>query len=153
MRIETLLIAVISLFEVIPCTANSSLPIQNSPYKSYYSWLIAENHNSLNENDTKITLFQQLDLSAEQQKKVKQIHSIYYPKIIKIRKKLTAIKEELTVMMSSTESATMIRLKHQEMLDLRRELGKLQLESMLETREVLTLEQRQNFAELLRSRK
>lgn len=153
MRIETLLIAAVSLFEVIPCTANSSLSIQNSPAKSDYSWLIAENHDSLNENDAKITLFQQLDLTSEQQKKVKQIHRLYYPKIIKIRKKLTAIKEELTVMMSSTESATMIRQKHQEMLDLRRELGKLQLESMLETREILTLEQRQNFAELLRSRR
>ena len=92
-------------------------------------------------------------LSKLVKKKIEQIHLIYYPKIIKIREKLTAIKEELTAMMASTEPAINIRSKHQEILNLRQELGKLQLETMLETREVLTLEQRQNFADLLKSEK
>ena len=55
-------------------------------------------------------------------------------------------------MMASAESPTTIRNKHQEILKLRQELGELQLETMLATREILTVEQRQDFAEILRSR-
>ncbi|MEM9276807.1 MAG: Spy/CpxP family protein refolding chaperone [Cyanobacteria bacterium P01_F01_bin.143] len=153
MRLDTLLIAAISFFEIIPCSANSSLSIRNSSEKIYSSWVIADNHTSLNDSDAKITLFQKLDLTAAQQKKIERIHLLYYPEIIKIKEELTAIKEELTIMMSGNESATMIRRKHQEILNLRQELGKLQLESMLQTREILTLEQRQNFADLLRAKK
>lgn len=152
MRIATLLITAFSFFKTIPCSANTSLPIQNLPGELVPSWLVAENHHSIDHGDSKITLFQQLNLTANQQKKIEKIHRFYYPKIIKLKKQLAAIKEELTNMMSSTESATVIRIKHQEVLEIRQELGKLQLETMLETREVLTLEQRQNFAELLRAR-
>ncbi|ELS01313.1 P pilus assembly/Cpx signaling pathway, periplasmic inhibitor/zinc-resistance associated protein [Xenococcus sp. PCC 7305] len=152
MRIATLLITVFSFFKTIPCSANASFPIQNLSRELYSSWLIAENHHSIDHGGSKITLFQQLNLTVNQQEKIEKIHRFYYPKIIKLKKQLTVIKEELTNMMSSTESATVIRIKHQEVLEIRQKLGKLQLETMLETREVLTLEQRQNFAELLRAK-
>ena len=153
MRIATLLITTLSLFDIFPYAANSSLTIQRLPEVTYPSGLIAENHNSLSDEESKITLFQQLNLTTAQQKKIKQIHRLYYPQIIKLREKVTAAKEELTSMMAGTESSIIIRAKHQEIMTLRQELGTLQLETMLATREVLTLEQRQNFADILRSRK
>ncbi len=153
MRIVTLLIATISLFDIFPGAANSSFPIQSLSEEPSYSWLIAENHDSLSNTESKVTLFQQLNLTTNQQRQIEQIHRLYYPEIIKLRKQLAAAKEELTNMMASTESATIIRTKHQEILNLRQELGELQLETMLATREVLTLEQRQDFADILRSRR
>lgn len=153
MRIATLLITTLSLFDIFSEAAEPSLIIQKRAEVTYDSWIIAENHNSLPDSESKITLFQQLNLTTAQQKKIERIHRRYYPQIIKLRETLTSLKEELTVMMAGTESATTIRDKHQEVLSLRQELGELQLESMLATREVLTLEQRQNFADILRSRK
>ena len=153
MRIVTLLIATISLFGIFPCSANSRFPIQSLPEEPYYLWLMAENHESLSNTESKITLFQQLNLTTNQQRQIEKIHRLYYPEIIKLQEKLTAAKAELTDMMASAESATIIRTKHQEILNLRQELGELQLETMLATREVLTLEQRQDFADILRSRR
>ena len=152
MRIATLLITSLSLFALLTDTA-SSTTLRKRSEATYSSVLIAENHDALTDAESKITLFQQLNLTSAQQKKIKQIHRLYYPQIIKIREKLTALKEELTAMMASAESATMIRSKHQEILQLRQELGELQLETMLATREVLTLEQRQEFADILKSRR
>ena len=151
MRIATLLITSLSLFDIISCATNSSFPIQSLSEEPHVSWLIAENHDSSN-LDSKITLFQQLNLTSLQQKQIEQIHRIYYPQIIKLKDQLTVAKEELTAMMASTESATTIRTKHQEILKLRQKLGELQLETMLATREILTVEQRQNFADILRAR-
>ncbi len=148
MIIATFLMTTLCLADIFSSTANSSLPIPNLARQASLTLIIAENHDS---SGSKLTLFQQLNLTTEQQKKIEQIHLIYYPRIITIREKLTAIKEELTAMMASTEPAINIRSKHQEILNLRQELGKLQLETMLETREVLTLEQRKNFADLLKS--
>ncbi len=152
MRIATLLIVSLSLFALLTDTT-SSTTLQKRSEATYSSVLIAENHDALTDAESKITLFQQLNLTSAQQKKIKQIHNLYYPQIIKIREKLTALKDELTAMMASAESATMIRNKHQEILQLRQELGELQLETMLATREVLTLEQRQEFADILKSRR
>ena len=153
MRITTLLITAFSLFDIISSSGNSSLPIQNLSEELFPSWIIVQNPDSYANGDSKITLFQQLNLTTLQQKKIEQIHRLYYPKIIKLRDKLTVAKDELTSMMASTTSATTIRTKHQEILKLRQKLGELQLETMLATREVLTLEQRRNFADLLRSRR
>ena len=153
MRISTLLISTISLFNIISCSANSSFPIQNLSEKPYFSWLIADNSDFFTNDNSKITLFQQLNLTTNQQKQIEQIHRLYYPKIIQLREQLTAVKEELTAMMASSESATTIRTKHREILNLRQELGELHLETMLATREVLTVEQRQDFADILRSRR
>ena len=153
MRIAILLITTLSLFNIIACSANSSFPIQSSSDESYSSLLIAENPDSLSNNNSKITLFQKLNLTASQQEKIEQIHHLYYPKISQIREQLTTAKEELTDMMAGATSATVIRTKHQEILNLRQKLGEVQLETMLATREVLTVEQRQNFADILRSRR
>ncbi len=153
MRIAILLITTLSLFDIIPCSANYSFPIQSLLEEPYSSLIIAENSDSLPNNNSKITLFQKLNLTASQQEKIEQIHRLYYPKIIQIRKQLTAAKEELTDMMAGGTSATTIRTKHREILNLRQQLGEVQLETMLATREVLTLEQRQNFADILRSRR
>ncbi len=152
MRISTLLITTFSLFNIITCSANSSFLMQNLSEEPYSSWIIAENSDSLANDESEITLFQKLNLTTAQQKQIEQIHRLYYPKIIQLRKQLTAFKNELTDMMASAESPTTIRNKHQEILKLRQELGELQLETMLATREILTVEQRQDFAEILRSR-
>ena len=153
MRIATLLITSLSLSNIIPGSGNFSFPIQNLSEKLFPSWIIVQNSDSYSNGDSKITLFQQLNLTTLQQKQIEQIHRLYYPQIIELREKLTAAKEELTAMMASATSATTIRTKHQEILKLRQELGELQLETMLATREVLTLEQRQDFADILRSRR
>ena len=153
MRIAILLITTLSLFDIISCSANSSFSIQSSSEESYSSLFIAENPDSLSNNNSKITLFQKLNLTAIQQEKIEQIHRLYYPKISQIREQLTTAKEELTDMMAGATSATAIRTKHQEILNLRQKLGEVQLETMLATREVLTVEQRQNFADILRSKR
>lgn len=54
--------------------------------------------------------------------------------------------------MHSNTSAEELRNQHEQVQELHQEMGNLRFESMLEMREVLTAEQREQFAELMQER-
>ena len=97
------------------------------------------------------SLFQQLDLTSEQQQRIKKIHLQYKRQIRKKKAELTRLQQQLSDMMVGTEPVELLRTKNQQLSILRQEIGALRFESMLATREILTPQQRQKFRELVAS--
>lgn len=97
------------------------------------------------------SLFQQLDLTSEQQQRIKQIHLQYRGQIHKKKAALTKLQQQLSDMMVGTEPVESLRAKNQQLSVLRQQIGALRFESMLATREILTPQQRRKFRELVTS--
>ena len=95
------------------------------------------------------SLFQQLDLTSEQQQRIEKIHLQYKRQIRKKKAELTRLQQQLSDMMVGTEPVKLLRTKNQQLSILRQEIGALRFESMLATREILTPQQRQKFRELV----
>ena len=102
--------------------------------------------------DSSRGLFQQLNLTPQQKNQIKQIRRQYQGQIIRLKQNLQLAQQQLAVMMAGTDSVAVIRAKHQEIAQFRQQLGQLHFESMLATREVLTPDQRQTFAEIIRNK-
>jgi Spy/CpxP family protein refolding chaperone len=91
-------------------------------------------------------ILQQLNLTTEQQEKMQQIRQKYQPEVSQIQDDLRSQRNQLREMMTGNESTANLRSQHQKIVSLDQQLHNLRFESMLEMREVLTLEQRQKFA-------
>lgn len=100
--------------------------------------------------ERKISLFQQLDLTREQHQQIEQIHLHYRQQTLRKKQNIARLQQQLSDMMVGTETVELLRAKHQELNTLRQEMRSLHFESMLATREILTLQQRQKFRELVR---
>lgn len=97
-------------------------------------------------------LFEQLNLSQEQKQKMQAIRNQYKDQLNQRRQALHQAQQELKTLMTGTASANQIREKHRQLLTLRQQLEEVQFESMLAMREVLTPEQRNQFAQLMQQR-
>lgn len=104
------------------------------------------------QQDTPSSLFQQLNLSHQQKRKIKRIRQQYQAQIIQLKENLQVAQQQLAAMMAGTDSAAVIRAKHEEVAQFRQQLATLHFESMLATREILTPQQRQKFAEIIEAR-
>ena len=114
---------------------------------------LADFANPLRANDglesLKGQIIDELNLSNAQKQKIKQIHQQYQGQISQSQESLRSAQQRLSQMMIGTDSAAAIRRQHQEVVQLRQALDNLRFESMLEMREVLTPEQRRQFAQLM----
>lgn len=97
-----------------------------------------------------VSLFQQLDLTSEQRQQIEQIHLRYRQQTLRKKQNIARLQQQLSDMMVGTEAVELLRAKHQQLNRLRQEMRSLHFESMLATREILTLQQRQKFRELVR---
>ncbi len=98
-------------------------------------------------------LLEQLNLTAEQKEEIEQIRQKYQQQITQTRSSLQAERDKLREMMTGNELAENIRSQHENVLNLDRQLHNLRFETMLEMREILTLEQRQEFASIMNEEK
>jgi periplasmic protein CpxP/Spy len=120
----------------------------NQNQYSLASKIIADSSSAINQQQP-YNLFQQLNLTREQEEKIRQIHYKYQEAIRKKKNSLTILQQQLSDMMVGTESVELIRAKNQQLVTLHQEIGALSFESMLATREILTPQQRQKFRELV----
>ena len=97
-------------------------------------------------------LMEQLNLTQEQQQKLQGIQSQYKDQISQRKQAVRQATRELRDMMTGTASGDQSRAKHQQVQDLRQQLEKVTFESMLASRDVLTLDQRKQFAQLMEQR-
>ena len=94
-----------------------------------------------------------LDLSDAQKNDLQRIRNEYQPRFMEQREALFEARQTLREMMvNDNASSTELRRQHDQVLNLRQEIANLRFESMLEMREVLTPEQREDFAELMDER-
>ena len=98
-------------------------------------------------------LLEQLNLTSEQKEEIEQIRQKYQPQIAQTRSSLRSERDKLREMMTGNELAENIRSQHESILSLDRQLRNLHFETMLEMREVLTPEQRQEFASIMDEKK
>ncbi|BAU63291.1 protein of unknown function Spy-related [Stanieria sp. NIES-3757] len=96
-------------------------------------------------------LLDQLDFSVEQTRGIQKISNHYKHIINQQQQKLQLAQEELVELMKE-DDLQLIRAKHQEILQLRQTLDRLNFESLLAIREVLTPLQRQKFTQIMESR-
>ncbi|VEP15131.1 P pilus assembly/Cpx signaling pathway, periplasmic inhibitor/zinc-resistance associated protein (modular protein) [Hyella patelloides LEGE 07179] len=119
---------------------------------SYSQIIIADNFQQTTEKKTPSSLFEQLNLTPQQRSQIRQIRRRYQAQITRLKEELRISQQQLSIMMAGTDSATNIRVKHEEIVQFRQQLGKLHFESMLATREILTPQQRQKFAEIIEAK-
>ena len=100
------------------------------------------------DREESLNIFEQLNLTPEQQQQIKQIHRQYNQQISRKKNSLAKLQQQLSDMMVGTEPVELVRAKNQQLVLLRQEISSLRFESMLATREILTPQQRQKFREL-----
>lgn len=96
-------------------------------------------------------LVRELNLTTEQKKEIQAIRRHYQQQIALRTKTIGFLEKQLTEMIAGNNSASAIRAKHRELMILHQQIGDLRFESMLATREILTIEQRQKFMGIVRA--
>lgn len=97
-------------------------------------------------------LIEQLNLSNEQVRQLQAIRQKYEQRMNPLMEKMRSSDNQLRQLLASDASADQIRTKRQEVVTLRRQVSDMRFESMLEMRNVLTLDQRRQFAQLMQQR-
>ena len=148
----TFVALILSIVYSFPVFANPSSLLPKYLHDSIAKTIIANNSVETNSSGQPISLFQQLDLSVEQQQQIGQIHRKYREPIRHKRNSISQLQQQLSDMMVGTEPVELLRAKNKKLSILRQELGALRFESMLSIRKILTPQQRQKYRELVNSR-
>ncbi|MCT7970745.1 Spy/CpxP family protein refolding chaperone [Laspinema olomoucense] len=96
---------------------------------------------------------EQLNLTPEQQQEIQAIRDRYEPQMQASRDQMRQNMERMGQMMSDNTSDNDLRNQHNEILQMRQQMGQMQFEQMLAIRNVLTPEQREQFAQLMQERR
>ncbi|MGI0489013.1 Spy/CpxP family protein refolding chaperone [Pantanalinema rosaneae CENA516] len=94
----------------------------------------------------------QLNLTPDQLKQIRAIRSRYKEPLEDKRQALRQARQELQTLMSGNASTAEIQQKFDQIQPLRQELMRMQFNSLLEIRQVLTVEQRQKFGDIQQRR-
>ena len=95
---------------------------------------------------------QKLGLSKEQVTQLRDIRHKYVDELKTKREALHAAHDKMREMMSSDKSVDEIKVQHEAVKSLHNEMADLHFKIMLETRDVLTPEQRVKFASLVQKK-
>ncbi|MEG4273526.1 MULTISPECIES: Spy/CpxP family protein refolding chaperone [unclassified Microcoleus] len=98
-------------------------------------------------------MFEQLNLSADQKQQMQAVRDRYKDQLSQRMQAVRQARQELDTMMSGTANASEIREKHRQIMGLRQQFEEVQFENTLALREVLTPEQRSQFAQLMQQRR
>ncbi|MFM1841810.1 MAG: hypothetical protein RLZZ490_543 [Cyanobacteriota bacterium] len=98
-------------------------------------------------------LMESLNLNDQQKQELNAIRQKYQSQMSPIVSQLQTRQDELRTLMSGNASDDAIRAKHNQVAELRQQLEDLRFESMLESRKVLTPDQRKQFAQLMDERR
>lgn len=98
-------------------------------------------------------IMEALDLTEAQKDQLENIRNKYEPRISEQKDALFEAHQTLRQLMTDDASTSEVRRQHQQVQTLHQEMSDLRFESMLEMREVLTPEQREEFADLMEDRR
>ena len=100
----------------------------------------------------KSELFEDLNLTSEQNQQMETIQNQYREQISQRGQALRQARQELVELMAGTASESQIREKYSQVAALQQQVSDIRFDSMLAMREVLTPEQRRQFAERKQNR-
>jgi periplasmic protein CpxP/Spy len=122
-------------------TSSTSILAQNTPNQTPSPKKQWENRGE--------KMFQQLNLTADQQAQIKSIREQSKTSSQGLRQQFKTAREQLKTLLASNDSSdNAIRQAHQQVQTLGQQMGEQRFESMLKIRSVLTPEQRTKLAEL-----
>jgi protein CpxP len=147
----TIVAIAVSIFYSLPIFASSSWSLLQGHNSFTTETIIAQHSPSVTPQGQTVSLFQQLDLTKEQQQQIKQIHLQYQQQIINQKQIIVRLQQQLSDMMVGTEPIESLKAKNQQLSALRLKMESLHFESMLAIREILTPPQRQKFRELVKN--
>lgn len=101
----------------------------------------------------KLRWMDQLNLSEQQKQKLQAIRSQYKDQLSQRKQAVRQATRQLRDLIAGNASVEEIRAQHQQVQGLRQQLEDVSFESMLATREVMTLDQRQQYAQLMEKRR
>jgi Spy/CpxP family protein refolding chaperone len=99
------------------------------------------------------SLVEELNLTPQQEQQLTAIQQQYKDQMAQQRQELQQAQQELSELMAGTASQSQIRQKYRKVNVLRQQKGELHLESMLAIREILTPQQRRQYARLMQQQK
>ncbi len=94
-------------------------------------------------------LVERLNLTTEQRNQMAQIRNKYQPQFNSLREEIRNERNTLSQMMRNNQSQEQMRSQHQKIVSLDQKIHNLRFESMLEMRNVLTPEQREEWANMM----
>jgi Spy/CpxP family protein refolding chaperone len=124
-------------------------PIKSSSPSVEPNLIAQSNRRLIRKGEGRDELMKQLNLNSQQQQQLTAIRQKYQGQMKQLHEQLRTNQEALRTMMSGTASEDSIRAKHTEIVKLRQQLENLGFESMLESRAILTPDQRKQFAQLM----
>ncbi|MEM7725198.1 MAG: Spy/CpxP family protein refolding chaperone [Cyanobacteria bacterium P01_A01_bin.45] len=155
--------ALLASLVIVPISANAfQMSSQGeSVNASVNSSLIAQAQNNTpgaegkrgRRGDKMQKMFEQLNLTTEQQEQVKSIREKYKADNQGLRQEMRNAKEQMDNLMAGDASDSQLRQQYQTVRGLKQQLGEKRFEMKLEIREVLTQEQREKLAELKKQRR
>ncbi|AUC60252.1 hypothetical protein AA637_03360 [Cyanobacterium sp. HL-69] len=98
-------------------------------------------------------LIEELNLTSEQQQQMVEIKNKYEPQMTNLREEIRTERQALRIMMNNNQSADAIRAKNQTISNLTQQMRELGFETMLEMREVLTPQQREQLSQIMNERR
>ena len=98
-------------------------------------------------------LMEQLNLNQGQKQQISAIRQKYQGQMQQLWEEMRSKRQKLEEMMAGTATEADIRRQHQQIAQLDQKMDNLRFESMLETRKVLTPEQRRQFAQLMQQQR
>ena len=151
------LISLLTTLTALALNSNiaSATPVlaQETIVTSARSQLIAQRRRAREQGWEEGKFLENLNLTATQKQDIEKIRQKYQPQITQKKTNLGTVQQELKTMMAGTESNSVLRAKHQEVVRLRQELENLHFESMLQMREILTTEQRAQLVQMIGQRR
>ena len=146
----TFIAVILSIIYSFPVFADPSSLLPKYLHDAIAQTIIA-NSVETNSSQQPISLFQQLNLTVQQQQQIRQIHLSYRQQIRHKKNNIAQLEQQLSDIMVGTEPVELLRAKNEKLSILRQEVGALRFESMLAIRKILTPQQRQKYKELVNS--
>lgn len=140
-RVSVLMGLMLSLGSAVALAPNSLLP-----------QAIAQNTTEQRRPNRDQAKFQELNLTPEQTQQMQEIQNQYQDQIAQRRQAVRQARQELLELMAGTASASQVREKYRQVETLEQQVAQIRFDNMLAMREVLTPEQRRQFAERMQKR-
>lgn len=140
-RVSVLMGLMLSLGSAVALAPNSLLP-----------QAIAQNTTEQRRPNRDQAKFQELNLTPEQTQQMQEIQNQYQDQIAQRRQAVRQARQELLELMAGTASASQVREKYRQVETLEQQVAQMRFDNMLAMREVLTPEQRRQFAERMQRR-
>lgn len=94
-------------------------------------------------------MLERLNLTDSQRQQIETIRQRYQDQMQPVQQQLITQQNELRDLMAGNASDSEIRTKHNQVLATRQELGNLHFDSMLEIRNILNADQRQQLSQMM----